>query len=269
MTRHLSITLVLSISAILLIGQTTFQPKPVNINLKGVVYDFETTFEGRLHPQGFSLSFRKGRLKSYYRTTYQNFEFGFYKDGRESRETKQLFAPSGERIPLSFIYGKANQFFTLRYAVGEKRYLSEKTKRKGIAVGLIYEGGVTLGLLKPYSLRVLRLENDNVTRRVETITYDEDLIEDFLDYDDIYGGAGFWRDFDKISPTPGLHGKIGMHWSLGAFEKKVTAVEAGFMADIFPRTIPLLVERDDIRNDFYFFKFYVGVQFGSRRRLGE
>jgi len=252
-----------------LTGQTTFQPKPVGINLKGVVYDFETTFEGRLHAQGFALSYRKGRLRSYYRTTYQNFEFGYIKDRRETRQTKQIVAVGGNEIPSSFKYGKANEFFTLRYSLGEKRYLSEKTRRKGVAMGIIYEGGASIGLLKPYSLEVLRLDQDNVTRIVETIDYNDDLQSDFLDFDNIYGGSNFWRGWTSVTPTVGLHGKVGMHWSLGAFEKKVKAVEAGLMFDVFPRKIPLLIEREDISNSFYYFKLYVGIQFGSRKRLGE
>jgi hypothetical protein len=33
--------------------------------------------------------------------------------------------------------------------VGEKKYFSEKAKRRGVAVGVNYEIGATLGLLKP------------------------------------------------------------------------------------------------------------------------
>ena len=237
-------------------GQTVFQPKPIEYNLKGVVYDFETIFEGRVHAQGFALAYKKGKLKSYYRTTYQNFEFGYVKDPRERRTNRNL-SISGERISAPFIYGKQNQLFTFRYSYGEKRFLSEKTRRKGLAVGLIYEGGVTLGLLKPYSLKIIRTDEDDPTRRfLETVQYSDEVREDFLNERFIYGGAGFFTGWDAVRPTIGLHGKIGMHWALGAFESKAKAFETGIMFDIFPGDVPLLIEQDGIENNFYYFKIF-------------
>ncbi len=253
----------------LMVGQTVFQPKPIDYNLKGVLYDFETLFGGRIHTQGFALSYQKGKLRSYYRTTYQNFEIGYIKDPRERRTNRNL-SVSGERISSPFIYGKQNQFFTLRYSYGEKHYLSEKTKRKGLAVGVIYEGGITLGLLKPYTLKVIRTDNDDPTRRfIETVQYSDEAREDFLNERFIYGGAGFFKGWDSITPAIGLHGKIGMHWALGAFEEKAKAFETGIMFDIFPRKIPLLIEQDDIKNSFYYFKLYLSFKFGHRKRVGE
>jgi len=253
-------------------GQTTFQPKPVEYNLKGVVYDFETVWEGRIHPQGFALSFRKGRLKSYYKTTYQNFELGYVKDARERRFTKNQVGRNIEGalgLPRSFTYGKAHQFFALRYSRGVKTYLSEKTRRKGVAIGWIYEGGASVGIQKPYYLRVIRTGTDVTDQFIETLQYNAENEADFLDYDRIFGGSSFWKGWNSVTPTIGLHGKIAMHWAIGAFDKKVRAAEAGLMMDIYPNKIPLLIERDDIKNSNYFIKLYFGLQFGKRKRIGE
>ncbi len=261
--------LILLLASQVIDAQTVFQPKPIDYNLKGVVYDFETLYEGRIHTQGFTLGFKKGKLKSYYRTSYQNFEIGYIKDPRE-RRTNRNQSVTGERISSPFVYGKQNQFFTLRYSYGEKRYLSEKTRRRGLAVGLIYEGGVTVGLLKPYSLEVIRVDDNNsISRTLETILYSEENREDFLDDRFIYGGAGFFQGWSSITPTVGLHGKVGMHWALGAFEAKAKAFETGIMFDIFPRKIPLMIEQEGISNSFYYFKIYLAFQFGSRKRIGE
>lgn len=250
-------------------SQNVFQPKPVDYNLKGILYDFETVFEGRIHTQGFALSFRKGRLRSYYRTTYQNFEIGYVKDGRERRTNRNL-SVAGFKVSSPFTYGKQNDFFTLRYSYGEKRYLSEKTRRKGLAVGVIYEGGLTLGLLKPYSLKFIRIDEDNPTlRTVETLLYSDEYRDDFLNERIIYGGDSFFSGWGSITPKIGLHGKLGMHWALGAFESGVRAAEAGVMFDIFPSDVPLLIEQEGIENSFYYFKFYVSFQFGHRKRIGQ
>ena len=75
--------------------------------------------------------------------------------------------------------------------------------------------------------------------------------------------------FCQSAPKVGLHGKLGMHWALGAFESSVKAAETGVMFDIFPGKVPLLIEHGDIKNNFYYFKFYLSLQLGSRKRIGE
>ena len=191
------------------------------------------------------------------------------KDPRERRTNKNI-SVSGFRTSSPFVYGKRNDFFQFRYSYGVKTYLSEKTRRKGVSVGFIYEGGATLGLLKPYTLRVIRVDNDNPTARtVETIRYSDELREDYLDFQNIYGGDSFFNGWGAIRPMIGLHGKLAMHWGIGAFESKVKAAETGIMFDIFPGKVPLLVEQEGIDNNYYFFKIYLSFQFGTRKRIGE
>jgi len=250
-------------------AQTVFQPKPIEQNFKGVVYDFETLYEGRIHTQGFAIGFKKGKLKTYDRTTYQNFEFGYIKDQREQRTNRNLVI-GGERISSPFIFGKANELFTFRYSYGVKRFLSEKTRRRGLAVALIYEGGATLGILKPYSVQVIRTEPDDPTQQfLETITFSEEVRDQFLDERILYGGASFFDGLGSITPSVGLHGKVGMQWALGAFDQKEKAFETGVMLDVFPRKIPLLIEQEGISNSFYFAKLYISFVFGTRKRIGE
>ena len=262
--NYIYIIVVLLASVCPSIAQTVFQPKPIEYNLKGVVYSEERVFEGRIHAQGFAVGYKKGKLQSYYRTTYYGIEFGYTKDASERRRNKNL-SVSGERLSSAFIYGKQNELFNLRFSLGEKRYLSEKTIRRGIAVGFIYEGGISLGLLKPYYLKVIRTESDRITRNLETIRFTDELREDFLNDDIIYGGAGFFKGFTQLNPRVGLHGKAGMHLAIGAFDKQVKAAEVGLMLDIYPSKVPILVAREGVSNNFFFAKLYLSFQFGGRK----
>ena len=132
-------------------------------------------------------------------------------------------------------------------------------------MGLIYEGGASLGLIKPYFLRVIRRDADLLDPTVETLEYSDEVREDFLDFDNIYGGTNFFTGITDITPTIGIHGKVGLHWALGAFDEKVKAFEIGLMVDVFPREIPLLIEREDVRNSFILTKLYASYQFGRRK----
>lgn len=260
--QHISLVAFL-FSTLGISAQVIVQPKPVEYNLKGLVYATESLFEIRPHLQGFTLAYKKGKLENYYETSYFSYEIGYMRDSREKRQTKN--EPRLDELSReSFVYGKRSNFFNLRFAYGKKKFLSEKTKRRGVAMGFIYEGGASIGLIKPYYINVIRLQDDLVTRIVDEVKYSEETHDDFLDFENIYGGSGFWKGFTEITPTVGLHAKAGMQWALGAFDEKVKAVEVGAMIDVYPREIPLMVETDDINNSFFLFKFYASFQFGRR-----
>ncbi len=265
MVLVVSIVLMLALPSM---GQTVFQPKQVDLTRKGIIFDRETIIEIRPHLHGFAVAYKKGKIRTFDRTTYQSFELGYMKHPDERRQNKNT-SISGERISSPFVFGKQNQLITLRASMGVKKYLSEKTLRKGVAMGFIYEGGATLGLIKPYYLKVIRLDDDNLSRVLETVSYDKDDPTDFLDFANIYGGTNMLKGFESITPTVGLHGKIGMHWALGAFERRAKAIEAGLQIDIFPGKVPLMIENDNIRNSFIFLKVYASLQLGSRKLRHE
>ena len=245
-------------------AQVIFQPKPVEYNFKGVVYKTERIFDMRVTTSGVIIGYKVGKLKSYYNTSYYNFEFGYMKDSRERRQNKSLSFP-GSGLSSSFIYGKRNQFLNLRLSAGGKKYLSEKTRRKGVAVGFIYEGGATIGLLKPMYIQIIQNNTETLEPELIDIAYSEDNAEQFLGYDDIYGGLGFFKGIEETDITVGAHGKLAAHFALGAFEKRVKALEAGLMVDIFPGKVPILAERAEVENRFLFLNLYLSIQFGKRK----
>jgi len=262
------ICLIVALLIFLLLGridaQVIFQPKPVEYNFKGVVYKTERIFDARVTTSGVIIGYKTGRLKSYYNTSYYNFEFGYMKDSRERRQNKSLSFP-GEGLSSSFIYGKRNHFLNVRLSAGGKKYLSEKTRRKGVAVGFIYEGGATIGLLKPMYIKVVQNNTDTFEPELIEIAYSEENAEQFLGYDDIYGGTSFFKGIEETDITVGVHGKIAAHFALGAFEDRVRALEAGLMVDIFPGNVPILAERAEIDNRFLFLNLYLSLQFGKRK----
>jgi hypothetical protein len=246
-------------------GQKVFQPKQVNINTKGVIYNEERAYDFRIHQSGFSFGYIKGELLTYYKTKYYFVEFGHMKDPRERRQNKNISFPS-EGSSTSYTYGKRNSFFQIRAGIGRKRYLSEKAKRKGLAVGVNYQAGLTLGLLKPYYLKLLVIPEDNITNSfLDEQKYSEENHDKFIDDNDIFGGSSFFKGIEETSITVGAHGKLGLHFALGAYDKSVKAIETGIMVDIFPKKVPILVERDEVANKFYFLNLYINLQLGGRK----
>jgi len=244
-------------------GQIVLQPKQVEEDLKGIIYKKEKTFDIRVHENGFAFAYNSGKIQTYYRTNYYMFEVGFTKDHRETSQNNNfslgLFDSSS-----SYVFGKINSLINVRAGLGTKRYLSEKAKRRGIAVGYNVEVGPSLALLKPYYLDLIFVTDEGERDfEIRSERFSEENAEKFLS-DDIYGSSGYFRGFSELSITPGIQFKAGLHFSLGAFDRYAKALEVGVMGDVFIKKIPILVEAENISNKPYFFKFYLKFEFGVR-----
>ena len=245
-------------------AQKTFQPKQIEYDWKGIVYRRETAFDFTLHTNGFLLGFNKGSILAYDKTKFYHFSIGYLKDPRERRQNKNL--AFNNNASGTFAFGKINSLYLLRAGIGRKNYLSEKAKRKGIAIGYSYEMGPTVGLLKPNYLELIyTTEVDGVfTSEVREEKYSAENASTFLNYDKIFGGSSFTKGWDELSFTPGIHAKGALLFSLGAYDKYVKMVEVGVMADVFVKKITILAETEAISNKPYFINLYLTLQLGSR-----
>lgn len=237
---------------------------------KGYIYQREFAIDLKLlQTNGFAFGFSKGQLKTYYLTRFYSFEFGEINHPREHKETLDDFSFSNQAIPKSFIYAKQNSFFVLRGGVGEKRYLTEKGKKKGLAIGISYEAGASLGLLKPYYLNLkVRTGIDPSPLRLETRKYSEEIADRFLNIQEIYGGAGFLKGIGETKIIPGGHARLALHFAWGAFDEFVRAMEVGVLTDFYFQRIPIMVEtptQKDRQNSPVFFNLYLNLQLGKRK----
>ena len=253
----------IGLSTITLFAQT-FQPRGLSNDNVGILYNKEVAIDFRLQTSGYSLAANIGKIKTYYLTNYYHFEIGELKHHKEYRQNDfNSNFPSG--TARSYVFGKQNNLYALRAGFGQKRYFSEKAKRKGLAVGINYEVGPSIGLLKPYYLEV-RNQVDNGSANTISIRYSDDTESLFLNRDIIDGSSGFLKGWDELKIAPGAQAKLAVHFDWGAFDEIVKAFEAGIMADFYFRKMPILVENDviDSENRPFFINLYLTLQFGKR-----
>ena len=255
--------LMISISQTAL-AQTTFQPKQIEFDWKGIVYRYEKAVDFSLHTHGFMIGFNTGRILTYDKTRFYHFSLGYMRDPRERRQNKNI--PLANMTSKSFAYGKLNSLYVLRAGIGRKKYLSEKAKRKGIALGYSYEVGPAIAMLKPNYLYLLYNETQNgmSVDELRAESYSAENADVFLDYNRIFGGGGFSRGWKELTFTPGLQARGGILFSLGAYDKYVKMLEVGIMADVFIKKIPILAETEAVSNKPYFINLYLTLQLGSR-----
>ncbi|MEO6189349.1 MAG: hypothetical protein ABIO44_02290 [Saprospiraceae bacterium] len=223
---------------------------------KGIIYKKERSFIAAIQTNGYYFGYSLGKIEKYYLTKYLYFDFGHLKDSREFK-INQAYNTNG--YLGNYIYGKQNDLYNLRVGKGFTRYLSEKTRRKGVALGIKLEGGLLLGILKPYYIQVK--ENiDNIFTIVD-LKYSEGKRDIFLDKDRILGTSGFAKGLGELRILPGGFGRIAISLDPGAFENTVKAINFGLSLDVYSKRVPILAS---VRNKFLFANFFLNIQFGRR-----
>ncbi|MBP7272502.1 MAG: hypothetical protein KA974_01600 [Saprospiraceae bacterium] len=230
---------------------------------KGIIYNRENTVELLLHTNGlFGIGYNKGKIKTYYKTTYYHIDFSEIHHIKEYRQNPDLPQWNDGSYSRPYSFGKQNRFYVLRAGWGKKTYLSEKSKVKGVAIGYNFEVGGSLGLLKPYYLQLIRFEGREGRPYLSNEKYSDENASVFLDQSRIYGASSFAKGLSELKPVPGGHFRAGIHFDWGAFDQVAKALEVGVLLDVYPIAIPIMV---NVPNRPFFANFYLTLQVGKRK----
>lgn len=236
---------------------------------KGILYQKESGVNARIYTNGFSFGYQIGKIVKYNLSQYYFAEFGELKDPIETRQQKNISLSGPRGTFRGFIFGKQNNFYPLRLGVGEKRFLSEKGKRKGLAMGVSYEGGATLGLLKPYYL-ILRHTSDNPGNftSIRSEKYSLENANRFLNWDDVFGADKLTKGLDELGIIPGVHVKGSLHFDWGAYGEFIRSAEIGIMADGYIKDVPILADNEEMginNNQNIYLNLFVNLRLGRRK----
>ncbi len=74
----------------------------------------------------------------------------------------------------SFIFGKINYFYPVTLGFGQQYILGQKGNKNGVAVSMVYNAGVSIGLLRPYYVAVID-PSSNEDKTIKYTTQDSAL----------------------------------------------------------------------------------------------
>lgn len=246
------------------------EPAPGTTQKKGIVYNKEFSFGANLASNGWGVWGETGKILNIYRTRVFQFEFSDIRHPKEKRQSAELnILNSTVSSPRDFYFGKQNEFFVLRAGFGYKRNIAEKARKNGVKLSILYVGGVSIGVLKPYYLELAYFVENPADSSfvVETRTerYEDNPetgnADKFLNWREILGAAPFAKGFNELSIVPGVYGKVALNFEWGARDNFITALEAGIKADIYYKRVPIMIIDD---NRPFFFAAYVSFQVGKR-----
>lgn len=231
------------------------------VEKKGVVYNKEWNIQAKLTTMGWGLGFDWGENKRYDRLAFYHTSFGEYFHTREQRQSFDAVVGADDEVPRSFKFGKINRLYTLHAGMGRKRYISDQSKYKGVALAVNYSGGLSLGLVRPYYLKLYKANAQTGILETTDHKYEDDKAA-FLNINNIFGGAGYFKGFNEVSLVPGLYGKFGMQLDWRAYSSLVSYLEVGVMAEVFTKEIQLVAVEE---GKPYFLNLYLSIGLGKRR----
>jgi hypothetical protein len=212
----------------------------------------QTAFGIQLRTDGYGGFFELGRRKSPRFTNTYSLEITEIKHRKEekSNSVENLFSSS-------FIYGKINNFYQVKLGFGQQYILGQKGNKNGVAVLGIVQGGIDLGLLKPYYLHIQDSANNE-----RTISYYDDP-QSFVFPVQIFGSGGLGKGWNQLKMKPGLYLKTALRFDFGRYNETIQALEIGMSLEAFSQKIPIMVFNDAKQ---LFYQGHIAFVFGSRKK---
>lgn len=211
-----------------------------------LIFTKQTAGGVELRTNGYGAFLEIGRARSPRWTNLYSLEISEIKNSKEEKASGDLFANS-------FVYGKINNFYQAKLGFGQQYVLGQKGNKNGVAVLGIVNGGLSLGLLKPYFIR---------NRSGNDIKYESKDSVIFLTPSEISGGSGFTKGWAEVKIKPGLFLKAALRFDFGRFNEGISALEIGASIDYYTAKIPILAYSDPKQ---IFFQGHIAFVFGKRK----
>jgi len=216
-----------------------------------LIYRKQNLFGLQFRTNGYGAFYEMGKMKTNRKTMIYRVDFTEIKHQKEDKQPNDGFI-----FGNPFVYGKVNYFYQLTLGIGQQYILGQKGNKNGVAVSAVYNGGLALGLLRPYYIVVQDAGGVN-----STIKYSKADSARFLGLD-IVGGAGFGKGWNEIKIKPGAFAKAALRFDYGRFNEVVSGIEVGISAEFYASKIPIMVDQKEKQ---FFFQGYIAVLFGRRK----
>jgi hypothetical protein len=218
-----------------------------------IIFQKQTVFGIKLNTDGYGMFLEMGRMKTSRQSNLYSLELGERKHSKEER----ISTITGSYLSNPYIYGKINNFYYAKLGYAQQRLIGNKGNKNGVAISAIYGGGLSVGLLKPYYLKVSSPQG-----AVRDVKYNKnDSV--FLDNPGyIAGSSGFSKGFGEMKLTPGVYTKTALRFDYGRYNELVSAIEVGLNLEFYSRKMPVMLLQKERQ---LFFNAYAAIEFGRRK----
>lgn len=205
----------------------------------------------QLHTSGWGATFTYSKFNTFKKKDLWAVEFVSMKHGKEFKRT----SVNDERAK-GYYYGKLNTLSLLRLSKGTKVNIYEKLRDGGVEISFVYKYGVTLGLLKPVYLEVLKV---TPSQQVAVVTERYDPV--YHHVNNIYGRSSNLTGIGEITINPGINLKASFIFEFSEDRERIKNLELGIGLDAFYKRLPIMAM---IENHFLYPTVFLNLQFGKK-----
>ena len=217
-----------------------------------LIYEKQAAFGIQLRTNGYGIFYERAKMKTNRKSSLYRIDITEIKEAKEQK----LFGGSFI-FGNPYIYGKINYFYPVTLGYGQQYILGQKGNKNGVAVSAFYNAGLSIGLLRPYYIKV-----DDPSKGERFIKYSQEDSVLFLDQSSILSGGGLGKGWGDLKVKPGIFAKAAMRFDYGRFNESVAALEIGVSVEAYASKIPILLFQKDKQ---IFSQIYFAVLFGKRK----
>lgn len=217
-----------------------------------LIYNRQSIFGFQFRTSGYGAFFELGRMKSNRKTNIYRIDITEIKHPKEEK-----LQAGGIFFGNPFIYGKINNFYQVTLGFGQQYILGQKGNKNGVAVSAIYNGGLAIGLLRPYYIEA----GDPLTGQNKFVKYTPADSSLFLG-PTIVGSGGLSKGWSELSIKPGAFVKTALRFDYGRFNEVVSGLEVGLSGEFYASKIPQMVDQ---KQKQFFIQGYISILFGRRK----
>lgn len=222
----------------------------------------EIAVGGRLTSNGWGLNFDYGWYKRpelldkkhvalNHNTNFLRVNIGEFSHPKEYRSFSAL-TPDGEVDFTGFKFGKTHNFYHTDIMFGNRRQLGYRENEQSVQVHMSYAAGLSLGILKPYSIK----HYDE-----GLVQYSDSTAEHFYNAGLIVSGSTIFDSWSNVEIKPGAVASVALHVDFSSKMKQKLALEVGASAYYYFSDISLMLDEEPKK--FYpdaYINFIVGVR---------
>ena len=219
---------------------------------KGILYQKFFIGGVQLNSNGLAFNARLGVNPNVYWNRFYELDIVSMKHDKEVK----IYHPFYDNVK-GYVYGKKNTFIPIRFGYGVERSVTSKKSNQSVGVQFLMSGGVSLGILKPVYLEILKEGAIPDTYYIVVEKYDPSQHR----IDNIYGRAPFVNGLNEIFVMSGFYTKIAFNFDFSIKDDRITTIETGAVFDSFFKDVPIM---DSNENTNKFLTFYLGLSYGLK-----
>lgn len=197
-----------------------------------IFYRNEKTVSLNFATNGWGLGYRYGSRINFFEKKLYEFDLTFVKHPKEIKTTSTFLSSE------SFVFGKLNSVYDLRFGYGRQNKLYGKTEKGSIGVQYFYTFGPSIAIRKPIYYEIISVS--------DTIGYTIEKFDPSIHTSgSINSKASFFKGIDEISLVPSVFIKAGINFEFGKKETTIHAIEVGGMLQAYLKDLEIMAVDDN------------------------